>query len=185
MSRNLTKIGDAAYAKSEKINAELLTLTYGALVAQLVKDYEATDEINEQLEKMGYNIGQRIIDEFLAKSGAPRCGNFKESVETCAKVGFRMFLGVAAQTQDWTEAETEVTLAMDSAPLCNFVELPEQYAGLHYANLLCGVVRGSLEMVGYKVECAFAKDALMGDEANEIRVSLIEVINEQPPADDD
>lgn len=33
-------------------NAELFTLTYGALVIQLIKDYEDYGEVNKQLEKM-------------------------------------------------------------------------------------------------------------------------------------
>lgn len=33
-------------------NAELFTLTYGALVIQLIKDYEDYTEVNKQLEKM-------------------------------------------------------------------------------------------------------------------------------------
>lgn len=33
-------------------NAELFTLTYGALVVQLIKDYEDYEQVNIQLEKM-------------------------------------------------------------------------------------------------------------------------------------
>ena len=33
-------------------NAELFTLTYGALVTQVVRDYEDPKEVNNQLEKM-------------------------------------------------------------------------------------------------------------------------------------
>lgn len=33
-------------------NAELFTLTYGALVIQLIKDYEDYAEVNKQLDKM-------------------------------------------------------------------------------------------------------------------------------------
>lgn len=33
-------------------SAELFILTHGALVAQLVKDYESDDEVNKQLDKM-------------------------------------------------------------------------------------------------------------------------------------
>jgi hypothetical protein len=33
-------------------NAELFVLTYGAIVVQLVKDYEDYDQVNKQLEKM-------------------------------------------------------------------------------------------------------------------------------------
>lgn len=38
--------------RAEQINAELFTLTYGALVVQLIKDYEDYDEANKQLDKM-------------------------------------------------------------------------------------------------------------------------------------
>ena len=37
---------------NQQINAELFALTYGALVVQLIKDYEDYDEVNKQLEKM-------------------------------------------------------------------------------------------------------------------------------------
>ena len=33
-------------------NAELFTMTYGALVIQLIQDYEDYGEVNKQLEKM-------------------------------------------------------------------------------------------------------------------------------------
>ena len=33
-------------------SGELFSLTYGALVAQLVRDYEKDEEINKQLDKM-------------------------------------------------------------------------------------------------------------------------------------
>ena len=69
----MSRKGDLAFASMDKVNSELFTLTYGSLVAQLVKDYEEMEEINHQLDRMGYSIGQRLIDEYLAKSGAPPC----------------------------------------------------------------------------------------------------------------
>ena len=46
-------IGDELWkSRTEKINAELFTLTYGALVVQLIQDYEDYAEVNKQLEKM-------------------------------------------------------------------------------------------------------------------------------------
>ena len=44
--------GDAAFSKIEKCNSELFSLTYGAIVTQLIKDYEEVDATNAQLEKM-------------------------------------------------------------------------------------------------------------------------------------
>jgi hypothetical protein len=43
-------------------------------------------EVNKQLDKMGYNIGLRLIEDFLAKSNTGRCANFRETAETIAKV---------------------------------------------------------------------------------------------------
>jgi len=59
---------------------------YGALVVQLIQDYEDYAEVNKQLEKMGYNIGIRLIEDFLAKSGLGRCADFREVGEVVAKV---------------------------------------------------------------------------------------------------
>ncbi|KAL9262799.1 Trafficking protein particle complex subunit 3-like protein, partial [Drosera capensis] len=81
-----TRSGDAIFASVERVNAELFTLTYGAIVRQLVTDLEEVDEVNKQLDQMGYNIGIRLIDEFLAKSNVSRCVDFKETAEVIAKV---------------------------------------------------------------------------------------------------
>lgn len=62
-------------------NSELFTLTYGTLVSQLLKDYENVDEVNKQLERMGYNIGIRLIEDFLARTGSGRCYDFKDTAE--------------------------------------------------------------------------------------------------------
>lgn len=72
----------------EKVNAELVTLTYGTIVAQLCNDYENDyAEVNKQLDKMGYDIGMRLIEDFLAKSNAGRCATFKETADMISKVG--------------------------------------------------------------------------------------------------
>lgn len=75
------------FRKSERVNAELLALTYGSLVVQLVKDYEDYGQVNVQLEKMGYNIGTRLIEDFLARSGNfTRCTEFRDVGEVLARV---------------------------------------------------------------------------------------------------
>ena len=72
----------------DKVNAELVTLTYGTIVAQLCQDYDSNyQDVNKQLDKMGYNIGMRLIEDFLAKSGVGRCANFRETADMIAKVG--------------------------------------------------------------------------------------------------
>ena len=54
--------------------------------------------------------------------------------------------------------------------MAEFVELPPSaYGVLWYSNVLCGVLRGALEMVQMRVEAQFVKDVLQGDEVSEIR----------------
>lgn len=74
-------------SRVDKVNAELVTLTYGTMVAQLCSDYDSNyPEVNKQLEKMGYNIGMRLVEDFFAKSGIPRCANLRETAETISRV---------------------------------------------------------------------------------------------------
>ncbi|XP_070295264.1 trafficking protein particle complex subunit 3 [Salvelinus sp. IW2-2015] len=81
MSRQSNRTTDG-----KKMNSELFTLTYGALVTQLCKDYENDEEVNKQLDKMGYNIGVRLIEDFLARSSIGRCQDFRETADVIAKV---------------------------------------------------------------------------------------------------
>lgn len=42
----------AAGPRYEVVNCELFTLTYGAIVAQIIRDYEDPKEVNAQLDQM-------------------------------------------------------------------------------------------------------------------------------------
>ena len=48
---------------------------------------------------------------------------------------------------NWNAKGDEFSLIIDQNPLTDFVELPEDHPNLLYSNLICGVIRGSLEMV--------------------------------------
>lgn len=152
----------------------------------------------------GYNIGIRLIDEFLAKSGVSNCSDFKETAEVIAKIAFKMFLGVNAEVAHWNTENNACSLLIYENPLtgaslrqanlrrgfegqwslgslltlfvlsAEFVELPPSaYGVLWYSNVLCGVLRGALEMVQMRVEARFVKDVLQGDEVSEIRCVLL------------
>lgn len=60
-----------------------------------------------------------------------------------------MFLGVTASVTNWDAEGTSFSLVLEDNPLVDFVELPDNCQGLHYCNILSGVIRGALEMVGY------------------------------------
>jgi hypothetical protein len=173
------RTGDQAWAKTPKVNGEFFALTYGAMVMQLVKDFEEVDEVNKQLEKMGYNIGVRLIDEFLAKSGSTACQNHRDVAEAIAKIGLKMFLGVSADVTSWNPEKNSFCLVLYENPLTEFVELPADMTGLIYSNVLCGAIRGALEMIQIRAEVRFLRDTLRGDEVNEIEVEIKEVMEEQ------
>lgn len=98
--------------------------------------------------------------------------------ENIAKIGFKMFLGITTEVSSWSADEKTFTLLLSENPLTEFVELPPLYSNLCYSNIICGVIRGALEMVKCKVVCSFSKDTLKGDNINEITVSLKEILKE-------
>jgi hypothetical protein len=181
--------GQALWTKMPKANAELFALTYGSLVTELVRDYEDPIEVNAQLERIGHSIGVRCVDEFLSKADvagmgmATQCQNLRDTAEVVAKMGFKMFLGIQAEVGGFSQDQRSFSIYLQENPLSTFVELPgdEQSGGddlrrLKYSNVYCGVIRGALEQVNLKVECIIVRDTLKGDEVNEIRVELKEVL---------
>lgn len=68
-----------------------------------------------------------------------------------------MFLNITPGVSNWSSDSKEFSLIFDENPLAEFVELPSSHiqksspdpnaVSLWYSNVLCGVLRGALEMV--------------------------------------
>jgi hypothetical protein len=61
-----------------------------------------------------------------------------------------MFLNVTPTVGNWTSDNKQFSLTFEENPLADFVELPDDNRAqdeLWFSNLLCGVLRGALEMV--------------------------------------
>uniref|UniRef100_H2Y868 Trafficking protein particle complex subunit n=1 Tax=Ciona savignyi TaxID=51511 RepID=H2Y868_CIOSA len=170
---------------NKKIVGELFTLTYGALVSQLIKDYETDEDVNKQLDKMGYNIGVRLVEDFMARSNMGKCQDLRETADVIAKLAFKMYLNIVPTVANWSPANDEFSLILENNPLAEFVELPENHTNLNYGNILCGTIRGALEMLQLEVQTWFAKDSLKGDNTTELRVKFIRRLTDALPAGED
>ncbi|CAG9539611.1 unnamed protein product [Cercopithifilaria johnstoni] len=190
---------------SKKISGELFTLTYGALVAELLRDLESPLAVNRQLDKMGYNIGLRLADDLLAKnSQIHRCTDMHQVADVLAKVALRSYLGVTAQVSNWNARNDEFSLILESNPLAEFVEVPPELAqdlrqepcamivndspgrdDSHYhkySQILCGAIRGALEMMHMEVQTFIVQEH---SQSVEIRVKFIRILQESVPPGDD
>lgn len=176
---NALRVGDIAFARMEKVNSELVAITYGALVSQLMRGElkENAADVHHNLDKIGHNMGIRLVDEFLAKNGTPaNCQSFKDSMEVLSKVAVKMFLGIDS---DITEINAKTfLLTFAENPLNDFVELPSHLISSQfaYSNLYCGIIRGALEQLHMRVRCEYVKDTLRGDDVNAIQVELLGIV---------
>ena len=187
--QKLEKVGEEAFKKLEKINSELFTMTYGSFVMQLLEDFEDPEEVNKQLDKIGFKLGQRLIDEYFSKSGnITKCKSFAETAEHVAKIGFKMFLGVNAKvlSKNGGTDTNSFVISFEENPLIDFVELPPKYREkLNYSNIICGVIRGCLDMIQMKVDCEYVKCPLKKEgDVSEIKVTLKEIVRETFKDDD-
>jgi trafficking protein particle complex subunit 3 len=173
---NASQVATALWQKQAKCNAEFFALTYGALVAELLRDLEDAAQITAELDRMGHSIGVRCIEEVLAKTNAST-KSFAETAELM-QTAFRMFLGLSMDAK--VISETSYLLSFPDNPLAIFVELPPPASEnkLEYSQLLAGMVRGMLEMLQYDVSSRIASSVLAGGETNEIAVELKQILQE-------
>ena len=150
-------------------------------MSQLLRDYENPDDVNKQLDRIGYNIGLRLIEDYLAKTNATRCHDFKEVAERLQSA-FKMYLGTTPSLSNWSPANDEFSLIIDSNPLTEYVELPDSILNLRYSNIYAGAIRGALEMVQIEVVTWFVQDCLKGDSTTELRVKFVRKLEDALPA---
>lgn len=163
---------NALWQKQPKANAEFFALTYGALVAELVRDLEDNASIQTELDRMGHSMGIRCIEEVLAKSDL-KVGNMFEETKEVVKVAMKLFLGLTVDISDG-EDENQFVARFTENPLTIFVELPEDRKQLEYCQLLAGMIRGMLEMLQFDCECAIS--SLCQGKPDEIVVTLKQVM---------
>lgn len=96
-----------------------------------------------------------------------------------------MYLNIQPTISNWGSSNDEFSLIFDNNPLTEFVELPSDISNLRYSAILCGCIRGALEMVQLEVQCWFTQDQLKGDAVTEIRCKFIRRLEDAIPAGED
>lgn len=164
------------WQKQDKCNAEFFALTYGALVAELLRDFEDDASVSNELDRMGHSIGVRCIEEVLAKANNVPTQSFASDTPDICALAFRMFLGI--QLESNKASDTSYTLTFNENPLATFVELPKEREGLEYSQLYAGMIRGMLEMLQFDVTTRVSKTQLRGNDTNEITVELKQILQD-------
>ena len=141
-------------------------------------------------------------------------------------------MNITPVVTNWSADNKQFSLVFEENPLADFVELPDDGKAqdeLWFSNILCGVLRGALEMVRLgdqtgswsssslhqrqtsilatdaelynsnpglrskadtkqvqmQIEAHFVSDILRGDEATEMRITLLKYIEDEMPPDDE
>ena len=92
-----------------------------------------------------------------------------------------MYLNIQPTISNWAASGDEFSLIFDNNPLTEFVELPQDIQQLRYSSIICGCIRGALEMVQLEVQCWFSQDQLKGDASTEIRVKFVRRLEDAIP----
>lgn len=75
---------------------------------------------------------------------------FFKTILNAWQIGFKMFLNITPTVTNWSGDSKQFSLIFEENPLADFVELPDDGRAqdeLWYSNILCGILRGALEMV--------------------------------------
>ncbi|KAH7823085.1 Transport protein particle (TRAPP) component Bet3-like protein B [Monocercomonoides exilis] len=152
------------------IPSDFLAITYGCLIDQLVQDYGDPNSVSQIVQKMGVHMGKRMADEILAKSNPLPCTSYKQSVDACAQIGFKMLLNVDASV---TQIQDNIfIISFQNNPLTEFVELPSNMKKLWYSNVICGVIEGVFDTLKLNVACSFIADKLRDADINQIKIEV-------------
>ena len=166
-----------ALLETKNIKVELLTFMYGTLLVRLTKDIKDINELNKRIELIGYDIGKRLVDDLIDDFQRVDQSDQNKLMEKLICQLAQHYLGIIGNYNQ--VGENEFHLKFNQNPISLYVELPESLEGLCYSNIICGIMRGMLEITGFEVKCELIKDKMKGDDINDIKISLVKYIEER------
>jgi hypothetical protein len=178
MSRTKGKGVESIFSERKQNKVELLTFMYGSLLVRLTKDIKDINELNKKIESIGYEMGKRLVDDLIDdfQRGLDTSDQNK-LMEKLIRQLTQYYLGIIGTYNQ--VGEKEFHLIFPENPISFYVELPESLEGLLYSNIICGMLRGMLEISGFEVTCEFVKDKMKGDDINDLKITLVKYIEER------
>ena len=169
---------DSPYLERKQIKVDLLTFMYGSLLVRLTKDIKDINELNKKIELIGYDIGKRLVDDLIDDfQRGLDVSDLNKLMEKLIIQLAQYYLGILGSFNQVSEKEYH--LIFPENPISFYVELPESLDGLCYSNIICGILRGMLEISGFEIQCEFVKDKMKGDEVNDLKITLVKYIEER------
>ena len=169
---------DSLYLERKQIKMDLITFMYGSLLVRLTKDIKDINELNKKIELIGYDIGKRLVDDLI--DDFQRNLDVSDQNKVMEKLICQLtqyYLGIIGKYNQTGEKEFHLTFTQN--PISLYVELPESLEGLCYSNIICGILRGMMEISGFEIQCEFAKDKMKGDDINDLKITLVKLIEER------
>ena len=183
MSRKLKGV-DTILMERKQNKVELLTFMYGSLLVRLTKDIKDINELNKKIELIGYEMGKRLVDDLI--DDFQRVIDVSDQNKLMEKLITQLaqfYLGIIGTYNQVSEKEFHLIFPLN--PISFYVELPESLNDLCYSNIICGMIRGMLEISGFEVQCEFFKDKMKGDDVNDLKITLVKLIEERFIDDED
>ena len=168
---------DIPLLERKKIKVDLITFMYGTLLVRLTKDIKDINELNTKIELIGYDIGKRLVDDLIDDFQRVDTSDQNKLMEKLICQLAQYYLGIIGNYSQ--TGEKEFHLIFTENPISLYVELPESLEGLCYSNVICGIMRGMLEICGYEVKCEIVKDKIKGDDNNDMKITLVKYIEER------
>ncbi|CAJ0599479.1 unnamed protein product [Cylicocyclus nassatus] len=149
------------------MSAELFSLTYGALVTEMLRGYEDPKQVNMRLDKIGFNMGTRLADD-----SGKECARGK--VHGLSANSRR----VPATVSNWGGGDREFSLIIENNPLTELVEVPASLSSLNYSQIIAGAIRGGLEALHFKVYSSVIENPTN----TEIKIKFDQILRDNLPA---
>ena len=124
----------------------VIEIIYGSIVTEMLGESKGVEEVNRALKETGFEIGERILDEYAQKNSIKGCKSFKDVGEKVVEA----FLKIQGTRSTFSNFELqEFVIQFEENPMMTFIELETLPTGLEYSSIYNGMLEGALSSLNY------------------------------------